>query len=218
MSIHKEGYRILLVFFVVLVAINLALLPLHHGRGLFFYLILTASILFYFFLVYFFRKPKRKIQPDDGLVYSPADGTIVAIEEVKEDLYYHEKRLQVSIFMSPLNIHVNYCPISGLIDYVNHEPGNHLVAWHPKSSIENERTSVVIHHANGKNLMIRQIAGAVARRIVTYCQPEKTVYQGEQLGFIKFGSRVDVFLPLNTKLNVELDQKVKGNKTILANF
>lgn len=218
MGIHREGYRILLVFLVILCAINLALLPFRHGMGLIFYFILTASIIFYLFIVYFFRKPKRKVQPDDGLVFSPADGTIVAIEEVKEDLYYHDIRLQVSIFMSPLNVHVNFCPISGLIDYVNHEPGNHLVAWHPKSSKENERTSVVINHTNGKNLMVRQIAGAVARRIVTYCQPEKTVQQGEQLGFIKFGSRVDVFLPLNTKLNVELDQKVKGNKTILANF
>ena len=133
-----------------------------------------------------------------------------------EDQYFNEKRIQVSIFMSPLNVHVNYCPISGKIEYVNHEPGDHLVAYHPKSSTENERTSVVIKHENGTKLMVRQIAGALARRIVTYCKPDKGVNQGDQLGFIKFGSRVDLFLPLHVKCAVELDQKVKGNKTVVA--
>ena len=169
-----------------------------------------------FFCYIFFRSPKRNINPDENLVFSPADGTVVAIEEVLEDQYFHEKRIQVSIFMSPLNVHVNFCPVSGQVEYVNHEPGNHLVAYHPKSSIENERTSVVIKHENGTKLMVRQIAGALARRIVTYCKPEKGVRQGDQLGFIKFGSRVDLFLPLDVKCSVELDQKVKGNKTVIA--
>ncbi len=216
MIIHREGYRILLVFFIILLILNLAFVPLHHGKGLVFYLLITASIIFYFLIVFFFRYPKRKINHDENLVLSPADGTVVAIEEVLEDQFYHEKRIQVSIFMSPLNIHVNFCPISGIVEYVNHEPGDHLVAYHPKSSTENERTSIVIRHKNGTKLMVRQIAGALARRIVTYCKPEKEVNQGEQLGFIKFGSRVDLFLPLHVKCAVKLEQKVKGNKTIIA--
>ena len=218
MRIYREGYRILVILLILLVLINLALLPVHHGMGWIFYGLVASSIIFYLLVVYFFRKPKRNIIPDDNKVFSPADGTIVAIEEVMENLYYHEKRLQVSIFMSPLNIHVNFYPISGIVDYVNHEEGFHWVAWHPKSSKENERTSVVIKHENGNIIMVRQIAGAVARRIITYSKAEKVVKQGDQLGFIKFGSRVDVFLPLNTNLNVKLDDKVKGNKTILANF
>ena len=216
MTIHREGYRILLIFFIILLIVNLALVPFHHGNGWVFYLLIAASSIFYFFVAFFFRSPKRNINPDESLVLSPADGTIVAIEEVLEDQYLHEKRTQVSIFMSPLNVHVNFCPISGQVEYVNHEPGNHLVAYHPKSSTENERTSVVIKHENGTKLMVRQIAGALARRIVTYCKPEKGVRQGDQLGFIKFGSRVDLFLPLHVKCAVELDQKVKGNKTVIA--
>lgn len=216
MVIHREGYRILLIFFIILLILNLAFVPLHHGKGLFFYFLISASIIFYFFIAFFFRFPKRKLNQDENLVLSPADGTVVAIEEVLEDQYFHERRIQVSIFMSPLNIHVNFCPISGQVEYVNHEPGDHLVAYHPKSSIENERTSVVIKHENGTKLMVRQIAGALARRIVTYCKPGKGVSQGDQLGFIKFGSRVDLFLPLHLKCAVELDQKVKGNKTVIA--
>lgn len=216
MAIHREGYRILLIIFIILLIVNLALLPIHHGKGWVFYLLIAISSLFYFFVTFFFRSPKRNINPDKNLVLSPADGTVVAIEEVLEDQYFHEKRIQVSIFMSPLNVHVNFCPVSGQVEYVNHEPGNHLVAYHPKSSIENERTSVVIKHENGTKLMVRQIAGALARRIVTYCKPEKGVRQGDQLGFIKFGSRVDLFLPLDVKCSVELDQKVKGNKTVIA--
>ena len=218
MVIHREGYRILIILFILLVLINLALFSVHHGTGWFFYGLLASSIIFYLLVVYFFRKPKRNFTPDDNKIFSPADGTVVAIEEVMEDLYYHEKRLQVSIFMSPLNVHVNYYPISGIVDYVNHEQGFHWVAWHPKSSKENERTSIVIKHKNGNDIMVRQIAGAVARRIVTYSKVEKAVKQGDQLGFIKFGSRVDVFLPLNTNLNIKLDDKVKGNNTILADF
>ncbi|MCB0664149.1 MAG: phosphatidylserine decarboxylase family protein, partial [Saprospiraceae bacterium] len=179
------------------------------------YSIIATSIIF-LLVLQFFRNPKREIRvADDSLVYAPADGKIVTIEETEETEYFDSKRLQVSIFMSPTNVHVNRNPISGTVNYFKYHPGKYLVAWHPKSSTENERTTVVI--GNGQEeILMRQIAGAVAKRIKTYLNVGDKVQQGGEMGFIKFGSRVDVFLPLDAKVEVEIGQKVKGNKTVIA--
>ena len=152
---------------------------------------------------------------DDNVVYAPADGKIVTIEEVVENEYFKTKKLQVSIFMSPVNVHVNRNPVSGTVNYYKYHPGKYLVAWHPKSSTENERTTTVINN-NGEEILLRQIAGFLAKRIVNYVEVGQEVEQGKDMGFIKFGSRVDLYLPLDTKIEVEIGQKVKGNKTILA--
>jgi phosphatidylserine decarboxylase len=152
----------------------------------------------------------------DTDVFCPADGKVVVIEEVEETEYFKERRIQVSIFMSPLNVHVNYNPISGIIKYVKYHPGLFLVAWHPKSSTDNERTTVVVEHSSGKEILFRQIAGAVARRICYYVQEGQEVRTGEEFGFIKFGSRVDVFLPLNCKINVKIGDNVQAKLTKLA--
>ena len=218
MKIHKEGHRILSVLFIVLVFFNIFYYLFYKKDDWVSYLVTGLSILLYLNVLHFFRSPKRKILKDENGIFAPADGTIVAIEEVEEKLYFNETRLQVSIFMSPLNTHMNLYPISGVVDFVKHEQGMHWVAWIPKSSRDNERTSIVITHKNGVSIMVRQIAGAVARRIVTYCKPNFKVAQGEELGFIKFGSRVDMFLPKEMKINVELDQKVKANSSIIASF
>ncbi len=218
MKIHKEGHRILLILFIVLVLLNISYYSFYKKEDWVSYLITGLSVLFFLNVLHFFRSPKRRILKNENGIFAPADGSIVAIEEVKEDLYFNETRLQISIFMSPLNVHMNLYPISGVVDFVEHERGMHWVAWIPKSSRENERTSVVITHENGVSIMVRQIAGAVARRIVTYCKPNLKVAQGEELGFIKFGSRVDLFLPKEMNINVELDQKVKANSTVIASF
>ncbi len=213
MKIHKEGYKILVV-----VAIGLAIL-----NAIVFWLIpswltlsyIVTAILF-LLVLQFFRSPWREIMmPDDNLVYAPADGKIVAIEEVKEDEYFEDRRIQVSIFMSPTNVHVNRNPIGGTVNYFRYHPGKYLVAWHPKSSTENERTTVVIGNGDTE-ILLRQIAGAVAKRIVNYLNVGEEVQQGDEMGFIKFGSRVDLFLPLDAKIKVKLNQKVKGNRTIIA--
>ena len=166
----------------------------------------------------FFRSPSRPIEPNENLIIAPADGKVVVIEEVEEPEYFRGKRRQVSIFMSPLNVHVNWYPISGDVQYVKYHPGKYLVAWHPKSSTLNERTSIVVKDSKGREILIRQIAGAVARRIVYYAKEGQTVVQGDQLGFIKFGSRVDLFLPLDAEIMVGLEESVKGSSTIIAKF
>lgn len=175
-----------------------------------------VSLLFYLVILQFFRNPPRLVElQDNSIIYAPADGKVVVIEEAQETEYFHDKRLQVSIFMSPVNVHVNRNPIGGKVTYNAYHPGKYLVAWHPKSSTENERTTVVIN--NGKTeILLRQIAGALAKRIKNYLEVGQTVRQGEDFGFIKFGSRVDLFLPLGTKIEVELNQTVKGNKTIIG--
>lgn len=213
MTIHREGYRTLLLVGAALILINLLLArPL----GGFYWGLLILSVAFYLFILQFFRNPVRNIAVvDNQLIYAPADGRIVAIEETEETEYFREKRLQVSIFMTPLNVHVNRNPLSGEVKYVRHHPGKYLVAAHPKSSAENERTTVVIDSGRFETL-VRQVAGAVARRIVTYVHPGDRVEQGGELGFIKFGSRVDVVLPLNAEVLVDLEQEVRGNITVLA--
>lgn len=212
--IHKEGGKILsLAFFVLL---GLALLG-HHYLATVPAMVLKISCgVLFFLMLQFFRNPKRFIPEENpNLVYAPADGKVVVIEEVEESEYFHDTRLQVSIFMSPLNVHVNRSPFSGTVKYVKYHPGSYLVAWHPKSSSENERATVVLD--NGKyEILLRQIAGAAARRIRTYVTPEQKVKQGEDFGFITFGSRVDVFLPLNANVKVSIGDAVKGNKDVLA--
>jgi phosphatidylserine decarboxylase len=175
-----------------------------------------ASFALFIIVLQFFRNPSRTFVNDNNLVICPADGKVVVIEETTEGEYFKDKRLQVSIFMSPVNVHINRNPISGIVKFFKYHPGKYLAAWNPKSSTENERTTVVVEHANGTPVLFRQIAGALARRIVWYVKEGDVVEQSKEFGFIKFGSRVDIFLPVGTKINLELNQVVKGGITVLA--
>lgn len=177
---------------------------------------IPVTLIMFFLVVQFFRVPKRELLIDESTVYCPADGKVVVIEETLETEYLNDKRIQVSIFMSPLNVHINWFPISGIVSYAKYHAGKYLVAWHPKSSTENERTTVAVQHKSGAEILFRQIAGAVARRIVCYAQEGERADQNSEFGFIKFGSRVDVFLPLDAEVKVKIDQKVIGTQTILA--
>ncbi|XWN35728.1 MAG: phosphatidylserine decarboxylase family protein [Roseivirga sp.] len=216
MTIHKEGYGTLrIVFIALLITHFVAIKYLAIGyQG--YTLLALISILLYAFLLYFFRNPDRAIHPQPGGVLSPADGTIVAIQEVQEEEYFKEKRMQVSIYMSPLNVHINRHPIAGIVKFFKYHPGKYLVAFHPKASTKNERTTVVVENEQGVQVLFRQIAGFVARRIVSYVREGDQVQQGHECGFIKFGSRADVFLPLGAKLKVGLQEKVKGGVSIIA--
>ena len=178
-----------------------------------FLLLSLGALVMAYLIIQFFRVPNRVFSYTDNDILCPADGKVVVIEEVTESEYFKDRRIQVSIFMSPMNVHVNYNPISGLIKYVKYHPGLFLVAWHPKSSTDNERTTMVIEHSSGKEVLFRQIAGAVARRICYYVQPGQTVKTGDEFGFIKFGSRVDVLLPLDCKINVKIGDMVKAKLT-----
>lgn len=216
MSIHREGYKILFFGFLVLLLLNVTVEIFWADQLLFRWLFLIMSLLFYIFILFFFRLPVRHLEPDHDLVYSPADGKVVVIEETEETEYFRDTRLQVSIFMSPFNMHSNRYPVSGTVKYVSYNPGKNVVAWHPKSSELNERSSIVIETKDGKKILVRQIAGAFARRIVTYAKKDQEVRQGDELGFIKFGSRVDIFLPAGTEIEVPILQHVRANKSILA--
>lgn len=215
MRIHKEGYIIILISFIVLGIVSplSGLIPMPVWLH---YTILIALLLVFLWIVKFFRSPKRTIFIDEAKVLCPADGKIVAIEEVYENEFLNEKVMQVSVFMSPNNVHVNWAPVSGRVSYMKYHPGKYLVAWHPKSSTENERTTVVIESESGKNILLRQIAGAMARRIVCYAHEGNLIRQGDEFGFIKFGSRVDIFLPLDAKIQVKLNDKVKGKLSVIA--
>ena len=211
---HKEGHKIILISFLT-IGVGFLLTDLTNNFLL--KKILQISLLLFFLLIIqFFRNPKRKTLKNNKQVISPVDGKIVVIEEVEENEYFKDKRIQVSIFMSPINVHVTRYPIGGKILLSKYHPGKYLFAWHPKSSDENERTTVVIENNNFGKLLYRQIAGALARRIVNYAQKGKLATQGNDAGFIKFGSRVDLFLPLNCKINVNINQKVKGGLDIIA--
>jgi phosphatidylserine decarboxylase len=213
--IHREGYTILastLVVLAILVYVVFKLSDLNWLR----YLTLTAAVVVFGLFLQFFRNPARNTVLNDKHVIAPADGKVVVIEEVEEPEYFEGKRIQLSIFMSPFNVHVNRNPISGTVSYFKYHPGEYLVAWHPKSSTLNERTTTVIKNEADQEVLFRQIAGAVARRIRWYVGEGDTVKQGEEMGFIKFGSRVDVFLPLGTKIKVAIDQKTRGGETVLA--
>ncbi len=212
--IHREGKATILITLIVLFAINysVSFCQIEWIQN-----ISTAvSILFLIIILQFFRNPSVHTEQNENHIISPADGKIVVIEEVEETEFFKDKRIQISVFMSPFNVHVNRNPISGIVKYFKYHRGLYLVAWHPKSSTENERTSSVIESKNGTAILFRQIAGALAKRIVSYLHEGQNVQQGAEMGFIKFGSRVDVFLPLNSKINVSLNQKVKGGKTVLA--
>jgi phosphatidylserine decarboxylase len=216
MSIHKEGYKILGFGFIALLVLNIIIQALWGDLEIFKWGFLALSFMLYVFLLFFFRWPERSLQPDHGLIYAPADGKVVVIEETEEMEYFKDMRLQVSIFMSPFNVHSNRYPVSGKVKYVRYHRGSYMVAWHPKSSELNERSSIVIETIEGKEILVRQIAGAVARRIVTYAKENQEVMQGDELGFIKFGSRVDIFLPVGTEIEIPILQQVRANKDIIA--
>lgn len=214
MKIHREGHTIILIATVLSIGIVLAskvCLPLWLAG-----LIVLPLLVLYVLIVRFFRNPTRTVSQIPASVLAPCDGKVVVIEEVEESEYFKEKRIQISIFMSPLNVHVNRNPVGGKVSYFKYHPGKYLVAWHPKSSTENERTTTVIKSENGTEVLFRQIAGAVARRIRWYVKEQDQVLKGEEMGFIKFGSRVDVFLPIGTKIEVEIDQKVRAAESVLA--
>jgi len=216
--IHHEGTHTLVGGFLFLVILNLAVYWAFSSK-IPFYILLAISIITYGILINFFRCPIRLFGKDTTrVVVAPADGKIVAIEEVEENEYFGDKRLQVSIFMSLWNVHANWYPVDGTIKKVWHQNGRYLSAWLPKASTDNERATVVIETPEGVEIMARQIAGAVARRIVTYAKPNDECYIDEHLGFIKFGSRVDLFLPVGTKLDVEFGQFTTGNETVIAHL
>ena len=216
MKIHPEGYKILTVSLLALASLNFALYN-WVGVTLFFYTILFFSIVIAAILINFFRFPKRVFTGDtENILIAPADGTIVVIEEMFEDEWFNEKRMQVSIFMSVFDAHINWIPANGKIIHSSHQNGRFMAAYLPKSSRENERSTVVVERPNGDQILVRQIAGAMAKRIVTYSKEGQDCNINEQLGFIKFGSRVDLYLPLSAKVVVKMDEKVTGNKTIIA--
>lgn len=216
MKLHREGFGILWKLFVLLVLVNAALLCFQPSKGAI--LSLGAlSLILYFLVLNFFRLPKRYYQGDThNVVIAPADGRIVAIEEVYENEYFQDKRLQISIFMSVFNVHANWYPVSGKVMEYKHHNGNFMAAYLPKSSTENERSTVVIALPDGREVLTRQVAGALARRIVTYARKGDSVSVNDQMGFIKFGSRVDIYLPLDAKVKVHLGEKVVATQTLLA--
>lgn len=218
MKIHKEGFRTILVCAIVaalvIVPSILFVVPSYPVIG---WITVAAVVVLFLFIISFFRIPARTHASGEDLIVAPCDGTVVVIEEVQADEYFKDRRLQLSIFMSPLNVHVNRNPVSGEVMYSEYHKGKYLVAWHPKSSIENERHSVV-YKQGSKEMLVKQIAGALAKRIVNYLKPGDKVEMGGEMGFIKFGSRVDLLLPLGTQVDVKINQKVKGGVTILGKW
>ena len=216
MTIHKEGIRSILISAVIIAIVNLASFYfISYDLPWLSWLIFAVTMVLWFFIISFFRVPVRNIVAGEDLVICPADGKVVVIEEAFDEEYFNEKRLQISIFMSPANVHQNLNPVSGEIVYNKYHPGKFLVAWHPKSSTENERHTSVIRNDKG-DILMKQIAGAVARRIVNYLQVGQVVKQSTEFGFIKFGSRVDLLLPVDAKVNVQMGQVVKGGITVIA--
>jgi phosphatidylserine decarboxylase len=213
MFIHKEGYPTILISIGTLTLLCLGIHAI--APEWLFKVFVVLSMVMMIIVLQFFRNPPRKTNATANQVIAPADGKVVVIEEVEEPEYFKDKRIQVSIFMSPINVHVNRYPISGVVDYAQYHPGKYLVAWHPKSSTENERTTIVVKQEN-KAVLFRQIAGAMARRIVMYSKAGDKAVAGGEMGFIKFGSRVDIFLPLGTKINVTKEQVVRGGETVVA--
>ncbi|MFI0428133.1 phosphatidylserine decarboxylase family protein [Mariniflexile sp. HMF6888] len=212
---HKEGHKIIFLTFVFVVGCSLladSFIPITWLRTI----VLIVLLIFLILILQFFRNPKRRTVLNNKNVVAPVDGKVVVIEEVFEKEYFNDKRLQVSIFMSPINVHVTRYPISGNVIFSKYHPGKYLVAWHPKASEENERTTVVVENEIYGKVLYRQIAGALAKRIVNYAKINDKAIQGGESGFIKFGSRVDLFLPLDTKIKVQLNQKVRGGESIIA--
>lgn len=216
MTLHREGKTILLTAIVIVLAINALVAYFLPEQVYIREAVVVITAVFYLLLVQFFRVPKRvtPINPQD--IIAPADGKVVVIEEAVESEYFKDKRRQVSIFMSPINVHINFNPISGIVSYFKYHPGKYLVAWHPKSSTENERTTYVVKHENGTEVLFRQIAGALAKRICWYAKEGDAVVQGTEFGFIKFGSRIDIYLPLDAEICVNIDDKPVGGETVIA--
>src|ERR1700712_3299018 len=216
MTIHKEGYTSIALCILFIFILNAFIQFYFPDAMVIKWIIYILSFALFVIILQFFRSPHLAITKDETQVLCPADGKVVVIEETIETEYLKDKRIQISVFMSPINVHINRNPISGVVKYFKYNPGKYLVAWHPKSSKKNERTTIVIKNSIGIPVLFRQIAGAMARRIVWYVKEGDRVEQGQQFGFIKFGSRVDVFLPLGTKIDVGLGEVVKGGKTVLA--
>jgi len=216
MKLHREGFKIIFITLLVLTLINFPLEMFFMGEW-YTDTVLVLSVIFFILIVQFFRDPHRETPVGDDLIIAPADGKVVVIEEVDEPEYLKTKCRQISIFMSPVNVHVNRYPTSGKVLYEKYHPGKYLVAWHPKSSTENERTTVVVEHPKGQ-VLFRQIAGALAKRIVNYAKVGHLAKAGAEYGFIKFGSRIDIYLPLECEINVELNQKTVGGETVIARW
>jgi len=218
MTIHKEGYTSIALSILFIFVTNTVIKYYIPDVTWFVWIWYILSFALFVIILQFFRSPSVAVTIHDRKIICPADGKVVVIEETEETEFFKDKRIQISVFMSPVNVHVNKNPISGLVKFFKYHPGKFLVAWHPKSSTENERTTTVVEHKSGVQILYRQIAGALARRIVWYVKEDEQVEQSQEFGFIKFGSRVDVFLPLGTQVNVNLNEVVKGGVTVLATF
>ena len=216
MTIHKEGYTTIALSILFIFVTNTVIKYYLSETIWFLWLWYALSFALFIIILQFFRSPNRKLTIHDRQIICPADGKVVVLEETEETEFLKDRRMQISVFMSPINVHVNRNPISGIVKFFKYHPGKYLFAWDPKSSTENERTTTVVEHKNGVQILYRQIAGALARRIVWYLKEGDQVKQSEQFGFIKFGSRVDLFLPLGTQINVNLNETVKGGVTVLA--
>lgn len=216
MKIHKEGRMILFTLIVILFLVNLVVFLSVPGNAFLQNLAVIVSAIIFLLVLQFFRNPAVETQINEELVIAPADGKVVAIEDVSEQEYFKDIRKQVSIFMSPINVHVNRNPVSGKVAYFKYHKGKYLVAWHPKSSVDNERTTMVVETTNGLKVLVRQIAGALAKRIRYYVKEGDEVIQGSEFGFIKFGSRVDVLLPVNADIKVSVGDKTRAGKTVIA--
>ncbi len=217
MTIHKEGRGLVIVTTLIL---GIVVFWDKQTEGLFWlkFFVTAAVIFLWIAFLQFFRLPSRVNKAKSNELVAPCDGKVVVIEEVEEPEYFKDKRIQVSIFMSPINVHANWTPIGGEVAYVKYHPGKYLVAWHPKSSTENERSTVVVKANNGKEVLFRQVAGALARRICYYVQPAQSIAQGDQFGFIKFGSRVDLYFPLGTDIRCKIGDLTTGNETVIASW
>jgi phosphatidylserine decarboxylase len=217
MTIHKEGRGVVIVTTLIL---GIVVFWDKQTEGLFWlkFFVTAAVIFLWIAFLQFFRLPSRVNKAKSNELVAPCDGKVVVIEEVEEPEYFKDKRIQVSIFMSPINVHANWTPIGGEVAYVKYHPGKYLVAWHPKSSTENERSTVVVKANNGKEVLFRQVAGALARRICYYVQPAQSIAQGDQFGFIKFGSRVDLYFPLGTDIRCKIGDVTTGNETVIASW
>jgi phosphatidylserine decarboxylase len=218
MTIHREGYTTIFIAFLFVAVVLLTFNHIFPTQTWFHVGLYALGLWFFIMIVRFFRAPKRSLNGGEAVITCPADGKVVVIEKTYEPEYFKDERVQVSIFMSARNVHINWFPVSGMIKYYFYHPGLHMVAFNPKSSLENERATTVIETSGGKEILVRQIAGAVARRIVTYPKVGTPELQGDELGFIKFGSRVDLLLPLDTKLDVVISQKVTGKQTIIGHL
>lgn len=218
MTIHKEGHKMLGKLFVLCTASIYGAVQFLNEWPISQKFIIGIAVFIFLIVLQFFRSPKRNTKINPHQIIAPADGKVVVIEDVLEPEYFNDTRKQISIFMSPVNVHVNRNPVSGIVKYFKYHPGKYLVAWHPKSSTENERTTAVVETAAGVPVLFRQIAGALARRICWYIKENDSVTQGEEFGFIKFGSRIDIFLPTDAKILVDLEQKTVGGETVIAEF